>query len=272
MLALIDFRWFSKFVDPSHRDSISPVSARAVAREQTKLSEEYSLLKDEMKARLLKALVDVYPQVEKHISLADLSTPVTMNRFIGTTRGEFNGLHHGSNRFSARTQRMLRPQMPITGLYLTGQDITSPLFEVKAGGHRHAVSWLVFFQCFSVLGKTDFCCLAPGVEKAAGRRRNRRQHRQQSAMQNTGAERRQTGFGSAEIAFASNKRCAFVVDCNARNTPDTCVLVALFPINCSAKFLTFYGVFDPSRPKSALSQKAPVPTAGLIYPFFALAV
>jgi phytoene dehydrogenase-like protein len=159
VLALIDFRWFSKFVDPSHRDSISPVSARAVAREQTKLSEEYSLLKDEMKARLLKALVDVYPQVEKHISLADLSTPVTMNRFIGTTRGEFNGLHHGSNRFSARTQRMLRPQMPITGLYLTGQDITSQtLFEaMKAGALTvTAVSWLVFFQCFGVLWQDGF--------------------------------------------------------------------------------------------------------------------
>ena len=44
--------------------------------------------------------------------------------YIGAVRGEFSGLDHGHARWSGRVQRLLRPQTPIQGLFLTGQDVT----------------------------------------------------------------------------------------------------------------------------------------------------
>ena len=93
------------------------------------------------------------------MALADLSTPLTMNRYLGATRGEFNGLHHGQQRFSPKIQRLLRPQTPIKGLFLTGQDITSQtLFEAMKASVLtiFAVSWLVFLQCLPAVVQDSF--------------------------------------------------------------------------------------------------------------------
>jgi len=65
-----------------------------------------------------------FPALDGHVIYTSLGTPLTMNRYVGAVRGEFSGLDHGHGRWSGRVQRLLRPQTPFKGLYLTGQDVT----------------------------------------------------------------------------------------------------------------------------------------------------
>ena len=72
--------------------------------------------------RLLEPLLDEYPQIEAHIEHMELSTPLSTKTFCNFDKGEIYGLEHTPKRFK---QDWLRPQTPITGLYLTGADICS---------------------------------------------------------------------------------------------------------------------------------------------------
>ena len=135
VLASVEWKWFEKFEVHQAANKVSPMTSRAVPKEYGSLSEEYDKLKADMQARLLRVFCDEYPQCRKYIEFTSMSTPLTMNRYINTTRGEFNGLEHGSTRFMARNQRLLRPATPIKGLFLTGQDITQQnLYSAMCAG------------------------------------------------------------------------------------------------------------------------------------------
>ena len=82
-------------------------------------------LKARLQERLLGILKREFPALKDHIKFVDLGTPLTNDFYLGSTRGEVYGLDHSVSRFSSNYQWLLRPEQPITGLYLTGQDVAS---------------------------------------------------------------------------------------------------------------------------------------------------
>jgi all-trans-retinol 13,14-reductase len=71
-------------------------------------------------------------QVEGHIVMTDLGTPLSNTTFLGAAKGEVYGMAHTPTRFQLP---WLRPTSPIQGLYLSGQDIvTDGVLGAAIGG------------------------------------------------------------------------------------------------------------------------------------------
>lgn len=83
---------------------------------------EYEAFKESLARRLLDVLFVHVPQAKDNIDIYELSTPLTTKHFCNYEFGEIYGLDHTPIRFQ---QELLRPQTPIRGLYLTGQDIAT---------------------------------------------------------------------------------------------------------------------------------------------------
>ena len=107
-------------------DVIGFVSYDAFARweesQWKKRPADYEALKERLSAKLLDILYKYVPQVRGKIDVYELSTPLTTRHFANQPHGEIYGIDHTPSRFR---QRWLRPQTPIPGLFLTGQDIAS---------------------------------------------------------------------------------------------------------------------------------------------------
>ncbi|MBL8217087.1 MAG: NAD(P)/FAD-dependent oxidoreductase [Bryobacterales bacterium] len=84
--------------------------------------EDYNAFKQQLAARLQAELERHVPAVAGKIDYAELSTPLSTRHFMNYERGEAYGLSATPDRFQLRG---LRPQTPIPGLYLTGQDVVS---------------------------------------------------------------------------------------------------------------------------------------------------
>lgn len=69
---------------------------------------------------MLEKLYSVLPQVKKHVTQCELSTPLSTKHFSSYAAGEIYGLEHTPKRFRLR---QLRAKTKIKNLYLTGQDI-----------------------------------------------------------------------------------------------------------------------------------------------------
>ncbi|AXI04089.1 phytoene desaturase family protein [Aquirhabdus parva] len=82
--------------------------------------EDYEAVKAQLSERILDALYHHVPQLRGKLDYSELSTPLSTIWFQNNTYGEIYGLDHTVDRFK---QDWLRPQTPIKGLYLTGQDI-----------------------------------------------------------------------------------------------------------------------------------------------------
>jgi all-trans-retinol 13,14-reductase len=82
--------------------------------------EEYQEIKEKMKACLLETLLREFPHLKSKIAYTDMGTAVTNDYYLGTFKGAVYGLAHTPERFAAD---WLRPRTPISGLYLTGQDV-----------------------------------------------------------------------------------------------------------------------------------------------------
>lgn len=87
-----------------------------------KRGKDYEAFKEDMATRLLEVLYEQVPQVRGKITYYELSTPLSTQHFTNYQTGEIYGLDHTPSRFK---QRFLRPHTPISGLYLTGQDIAT---------------------------------------------------------------------------------------------------------------------------------------------------
>jgi all-trans-retinol 13,14-reductase len=71
---------------------------------------------------MLDKLYELEPQLKPHLDHCELSTPLSTRHFCNYDQGEIYGLQHDPGRF---TQRSLRPETPIKGFYLTGQDVAT---------------------------------------------------------------------------------------------------------------------------------------------------
>lgn len=81
---------------------------------------DYETLKEHFLERLLEALYAHLPQVKGKIDYRELSTPLSTRTFANYQYGELYGIDHTPGRFR---QHFLRPETPIRGLYMTGQDV-----------------------------------------------------------------------------------------------------------------------------------------------------
>jgi all-trans-retinol 13,14-reductase len=104
VIVLAKYDWFARWQDQPWR----------------RRDEEYAAFKQRFTDRLLEVLYAHVPQVRGKVDYAELSTPLSTRHFANYSRGELYGLAHTPERFR---QRFLRPQSPLRGLYLTGQDI-----------------------------------------------------------------------------------------------------------------------------------------------------
>ena len=84
--------------------------------------DDYARLKNQIRQRLLNELERYVPGIHDAVDLAEVSTPLSYERFLRRARGGFMGLEASPARFR---QRWLRAPTPVQGLYLSGQDVTS---------------------------------------------------------------------------------------------------------------------------------------------------
>lgn len=103
-ITLAPYAWFSRWSDTRWK----------------KRGEDYDAFKARLAARLLDAVFAHAPEVRGHLRAAELSTPLSTRHFAGYAQGEMYGLAHTPDRF---LERALRPQTPVPGLFLTGQDV-----------------------------------------------------------------------------------------------------------------------------------------------------
>ena len=82
---------------------------------------------DEFKGRLTEALLgqyrDLYPGLGPHVEHAEMSTPVSTHHFTSAPAGSIYGLATEPGRFEDET---LLPGTSISGLYLSGADVSTP--------------------------------------------------------------------------------------------------------------------------------------------------
>jgi all-trans-retinol 13,14-reductase len=89
-----------------------------------KRSPEYQKLKKQYADRILEeGLYHYYPKTRGKVTYCEVGSPLTFNHYIGSQRGECYGLNSKPMRF--QHDDWLIPQTDISGLYLTGQDITT---------------------------------------------------------------------------------------------------------------------------------------------------
>lgn len=86
-------------------------------------SSRYKELKRMVEDRMLDVFCQTFPHLKERIHFVDSGTPMTNKFFLGAQHGEVYGLAHNCHRFSSQYDDILKPQQPIRGLYLSGQDV-----------------------------------------------------------------------------------------------------------------------------------------------------
>jgi all-trans-retinol 13,14-reductase len=107
LLCLAEYDWFEKYA----------------GRRTRRRGAEYKALKAEWGERLVEVLLRFYPQLKDRIELVDVSTPLSIEHYLGSDRGGAVGLDHTPERFTDwEIVKRLDPRTDIPGLWLTGQD------------------------------------------------------------------------------------------------------------------------------------------------------
>ena len=97
---------------------------------------DYDALKQRFAERMLDLLHAHLPLVRGAVDVVEVSTPLSTRHFANYARGEIYGLDHTPARFE---ERQLRPRTPVSGLFLTGQDmVTCGVAGALAAGYLTA--------------------------------------------------------------------------------------------------------------------------------------
>ena len=86
---------------------------------------DYDSLKMVLGKRIWSQVLEMYPQLEDKVEYFEVGTPLSNQFYIASPKGEIYGCDHNKERFSPITTAMMRPNTPIPGLYLTGQDVST---------------------------------------------------------------------------------------------------------------------------------------------------
>ena len=81
---------------------------------------DYAEFKEKMAQIMLEKVYQQVPQARGKVDYYEVSTPLSTAHFNNYAHGEVYGLEHTPDRFA---QSWIKPQTPIKGLHLTGQDI-----------------------------------------------------------------------------------------------------------------------------------------------------
>eukprot|EP00058_Branchiostoma_floridae_P011488 XP_002596976.1 hypothetical protein BRAFLDRAFT_121336 [Branchiostoma floridae] len=126
--------------------------------------EEYESIKNRLAQKMWRQVCQQYPQLQGKVEYMDVGTPLSNNYYLGSTRGEIYGLDHTRERFSLDILTKLRPDTPIPGLYLTGQDIVTAGFAgalvsglLTAGAvlNRHLILDLIILEAKAMFNSNN---------------------------------------------------------------------------------------------------------------------
>lgn len=84
---------------------------------------DYDQLKDAFTQQAWSQVTRLFPHLEDKVVHMEAGSPLTHNHYINSTRGEIYGIDHSMARFHPSNVARMRPDTPIDGLYLTGQDV-----------------------------------------------------------------------------------------------------------------------------------------------------
>ena len=105
---------------------------------------DYEKMKEHITEKILRCFWQHFPQLRSAIDYAELSTPLTTNHFMGTSKGSIYGLAPTPQRYHSP---WVRPRTPLHGLFLSGSDMASPgIIGAMMGGVLAAVA------CCPILG------------------------------------------------------------------------------------------------------------------------
>ena len=110
-----------------------------------KRGDDYEQVKNTLAAKARTQLLKLFPHLEERIDYFEAGSPLTNNYYIAAPKGEIYGVHHcrhimqhtliamtgldhNKERFSPEAAATLRPDTPIAGLLMTGQDVFSAGF------------------------------------------------------------------------------------------------------------------------------------------------
>lgn len=118
-----------------------------------KRGDEYEDIKMRIAEKMWQQTCKLFPQIQSHRVFFDVGSPVTNNYYIGASRGEIYGIDHDIGRFTPEAAFQLRPETPIPGLILTGQDIFTCGFSGGMYGGLLAASIALNRNCLLDLMK-----------------------------------------------------------------------------------------------------------------------
>lgn len=115
--------------------------------------EEYNRFKAEISHAIWERILKYFPQLVGKDLFMEFGSPLTTNHYIGASKGEIYGLHHGTSRFTAQATSDLRPETDVPGLFLTGQDVMGCGFSGAVYGGLLCASALLKQNLFMDLVK-----------------------------------------------------------------------------------------------------------------------
>jgi all-trans-retinol 13,14-reductase len=172
---LCGFYCFPSAKDPTYSDrhpgksnclcfaetSVEAWAAFADAARQApgKRGAEYETFKQQVGQRLVDKMLAAHPELKDKIDFIDFATPFTNMHYLNAEHGESLGVRCNPYRLSANAMDFIRPETPVEGLYLSGQDAAIPgVFGAMVGG---LLSAQVTMDAADVLSNLPFVSQLP---------------------------------------------------------------------------------------------------------------
>jgi hypothetical protein len=124
--------------------------------------DEYESMKKKVTEKLLDILYLHFPLTKGRVMVAELGTPLTVNKYLGRSNGEIYSLDHNVSRFDTLgAQLALHPQTTLKSLYLAGQDVTAVSIVGASMSGFFAASRLSTYTMIFICIPLAFSCI-PG--------------------------------------------------------------------------------------------------------------